>query len=111
MKDIVAMIDGTILVNVHTADRCKGEWCCIHNPSPHHMTHWDPNWDNHLKQMWRVCPHGYLHPDPDEMGYWRRRWSHRTAALLGLHSCDGCCQPDIEPPLKPVVPPPAELLP
>jgi hypothetical protein len=91
MKDMVAMIDGTVLVNVHTQDQCAGQSCCIHNPSQHHMALWPHHWDRE-KQMLRECPHGYLHPDPDDLAF-KRHMHANVAARRALHRCDGCCQP------------------
>lgn len=92
MKDILAMVDGTTLYNVHTADRCAGQPCCIHNPTKHHMADWKPRWDDDWKQLWRVCPHGFNHPDPDDAAYLRRK-ADATARMW--HGCDGCCQPPL----------------
>lgn len=93
MKDIVALRNGPLIVNVHEATQCAGQHCCIHNPSQHHMLTWEPVWDGMDKQMWRECPHGLNHPDPDDMAFLRRRWGHVRAALFATHGCDGCCQP------------------
>lgn len=91
MKDIFGLNDGqgTLLVNVHTVDRCGGNPCVIHNPSRHHMAIWPPHWNAAAGVMFRRCPHGYLHPDPDDVTYLRRvNRIHRIG-----HMCDGCCQP------------------
>lgn len=92
MKDIVAMNNGPVLVNVHTAAECAGQWCCIHNPSNHHMALWPHHWDSFFKQMWRECPHEMHHPDPDDLTY-TRSGNDPGAVALWLHNCDGCCQP------------------
>lgn len=94
-KDIVAMFNGTVLVNVHTVDQCNGEPCVIHNPSNHHMITWKPHWDGQLRIMWRRCPDGNLHPDPDDLHFWRSI-SFDTARAVFSHFCDGCCQPFVE---------------
>jgi len=93
MKDIVALRNGPILVNVHTQDRCAGQHCCIHNPSPHHMVTWRPRWDRVEKRMWRECPHGHVHPDPDDLAFLRKAFGLDAASLYAIHGCDGCCQP------------------
>lgn len=94
MKDIVSLNDEqrTLLVNVHTIDQCNPQHCCIHNPSQHHMSTWAPSWDSNFRIMWRRCPHGYRHPDPDDLNFWRTR-SPGAARLAFGHFCDGCCQP------------------
>lgn len=96
-KDIVGLNDGhsTVLVNVHTVDQCAGQPCCIHNPSNHHMMRWTPSWDDTYGVMWRRCPHGNLHPDPDDLDYWRHRNMER-ARVRFTHVCDGCCQPSLK---------------
>ena len=96
MEDIVALRNGPLLVNVHTADQCAGQHCCIHNPSQHHMLTWEPIWNGVDKQMWRECPDGLPHPDPDDVAYLRRRHGVTRAALLLIHGCDGCCQPHVQ---------------
>lgn len=70
--------------NVHDRDQCCGEFCCIHNPSDHHMRLWPQLWRDDRKMMERACLHGVGHPDPDD------RSADRT------HGCDGCCVPPEE---------------
>lgn len=95
MKDMVGLNDGkgTVLVNVHTIEACAGQLCCIHNPSDHHMRLWKPEWNPVFKMMMRMCAHGTIHPDPDDIAHLRRHWGPNTAALMAHHLCDGCCQP------------------
>ena len=90
-KDMVGLNDGrnTVLVNVHTQDQCDGHPCVIHNPSNHHMATWAPSWDDALGVMFRRCPHGNLHPDPDDVTYLRRI----NKTHYATHVCEGCCQP------------------
>lgn len=93
-KDIVGLNDErrTLLVNVHTIDQCSPAHCCIHNPSQHHMKTWAPSWDDSYGIMWRRCPHDNLHPDPDDLNFWRTR-APKSARIRFSHFCDGCCQP------------------
>ena len=76
------LVSNGVLRSIHDSSKCKGEWCCIHKWSDHHMTEWPQLWrgDRHL--MERVCSHGVGHPDPDDPS------PDRT------HGCDGCCSPD-----------------
>lgn len=74
------------LVNVHAPEQCTGEYCCIHNPSPHHMTEWPQHWRGDRSIMERACPHGIGHPDPDDINI-------VTGHDTGVHGCDGCCTP------------------
>jgi hypothetical protein len=99
MKDRFRFNDGTVLLNVHTSEQCVGQHCVIHNPSQHHMITWPAEWDNDAKQVWRVCPHDLLHPDPDGLTHLRTR-SALIRLGLGLHYCDGCCQPPIPAPAQ-----------
>lgn len=96
MKDKVILGDGWALHNVHTADRCAGQNCVIHNPSNHHMATWPHQWDNVLIMVWRRCPHELYHPDPDDMNFLRHR-DKDDASDRCLHMCDGCCQPPAAP--------------
>ena len=77
------LVGGQRLTNVHAPDQCFGEWCCIHNPSPHHMVYWPQNWRADRRIMERVCPHGIGHPDPDD--------PKTSDYYEGIHGCDGCC--------------------
>lgn len=70
---------------VHPASKCKGEYCCIHNPSDHHMRDWPQNWRDDRRIMERICPHGIGHPDPDD--------PKTKNEYEAVHGCDGCCDP------------------
>lgn len=72
---------GVVNIEVHDKGMCYGEFCCIHNPSDHHMKNWPQLWRDDRKMMERTCPHGIGHPDPDD------RSSDR------IHGCCGCCVP------------------
>lgn len=78
------LVGGDVLVNVHDPSKCKGEACCIHNPSDHHMVTWRQNWRSDRRIMERICPHGIGHPDPDDP-----KTSDKYEAV---HGCDGCCR-------------------
>ena len=71
---------GQVLIKVHAANSCKNQYCCIHNPSNHHMVTWPQAFVFSLRRMERLCQHNVGHPDPDEI-------STNTE-----HHCDGCCQ-------------------
>lgn len=74
----------TILTNVHSKKACKGEYCCIHNPSNHHMADWPQVWRADRGIMERVCEHGVGHPDFDQIMKCDEDW---------IHGCDSCCTP------------------
>lgn len=77
------LIGGT-KIRTHAYNECVGYWCCIHNPSPHHMRKWEQYWDELDAIMYRICVHGMLHPDPDDPHEFRASKKHREG-------CDGCC--------------------
>jgi hypothetical protein len=77
------------IVHVHNKEQCKGQYCCIHNPSDHHMKDWPTNWRQDRYLMERICPHGIGHPDPDDLAYKERQG--RNMKYEGVHGCDGCC--------------------
>ena len=73
--------------NVHSADKCAGENCVIHNPSEHCMR----NWRMHLREttlVERICEHGIGHPDPDSVKALNKITGQTS---WGIHGCDGCC--------------------
>lgn len=84
-EDVIALHSGLILTT-HGPSQCAGEFCCIHNPSDHHMVTWPQNWRGDRGIMERWCQHGIGHPDPDDF----RILTHRDS---GVHDgCDGCCR-------------------
>lgn len=76
------------LLKTHDESACKGQHCCIHNPSDHHMLDWPVNWRADLNVMERICPHGLGHPDPDDAAHKMRIGMD----ALTIHGCDGCCR-------------------
>lgn len=76
------------LLKTHHEAECVGEYCCIHNPSDHHMRGWPLNWREDINVMERLCPHGVGHPDPDDFAHKERIGRPE----LGVHGCDGCCK-------------------
>lgn len=73
-----------IAVGTHSADKCAGEFCTIHNRSDHHMRHMKQEWRWDKGIMERICEHGIGHPDPDEING------------DGIHGCDLCCVGKVE---------------
>lgn len=79
---------GPHLLVTHPQRSCDGEFCTIHNPSPHHMREWTLNWRGDRGLMERICPcHGVGHPDPDDIAYHERNGREG----MGVHGCFGCC--------------------
>ena len=74
-------------IKVHNRERCKDQFCPIHNPSDHHMKDWPTNWRGDIGVMERICPHGIGHPDPDDLFY----KSALGITWPAIHGCDGCC--------------------
>ena len=77
-------------VRTHDAEACKGEACCVHNPSDHSMRGWDGYYRSDKSFLLeRICPkHGVGHPDPDSMAYFKKI----GADWIGVHGCCGCCR-------------------
>lgn len=76
-------------LRVHSRRVCRGQKCCLHNPSKHHMRSW-PLFirTDKFTLAERVCKHGVGHPDPDSV----RHLDPAGCLLLGVHGCDGCCR-------------------
>ena len=79
------------VITTHDASLCKGQYCCIHNPSDHHMRDWPMNWRDDTKVMERICPCGVGHPDPDASAYNKATGQ----GYKNLHGCCGCCDPEM----------------
>jgi hypothetical protein len=81
------------LWRVHGEAQCKGEPCCIHNPSDHKMK----SWPRHIREtglVERMCPHGVGHPDPDSVAFIK---SATGEECWSVHGCDGCCTEGARP--------------
>jgi hypothetical protein len=79
------LVGGQIVKNVHLETVCAGQFCCIHNPSDHHMRSWPMNFRIDRGFMERICPDNFIgHPDPDD------------PFADPLHGCDLCCVPSRE---------------
>lgn len=79
-------LTGGLVMRTHRRDKCMGYWCPLHNTSLHHMRTWKQTFDPTSGVMFRVCPHGEWHPDPDD--------PFEFAAARAHHGlCDGCCTP------------------
>jgi|SRR6478735_10796466 len=85
-------------VTTHGPALCVGEYCCIHNPSPHHMVEWPLQFrlDRRDSLAERICEHGIGHPDPDAVAYIHGRLAEVGAPKshmldVVLHGCCGCC--------------------
>ena len=79
------------VVTVHEESKCQGGFCCIHNPSDHHMKDWPTNWRQDLGIMERIDDEGVGHPDPDAIEYVRRTRGDKIADALSIHGCNGKC--------------------
>ncbi len=79
-------------IKVHDKEKCKGAYCCIHNPSDHHMKNWPTHWRNDRGIMERICEHGVGHPDPDDLAFRIRIEPDESKhKYKGIHGCCGCC--------------------
>ena len=72
-------------LTTHESYKCFGQYCTIHNNSPHHMVLWKQHWRSDRGIMERICPHGVGHPDPDDPKF--------IDEYERVHGCDGCCTP------------------
>lgn len=81
------LVGGDVLYT-HKKEKCYGYWCCIHNPSTHHMIKWPQHWRGDRGLMERLCPHGIGHPDPDD--------PKASDKYESVHGCDGCCRPPLD---------------
>lgn len=90
---LVTLVGGQKIF-AHLKGNCKGEHCCIHNPSNHHMREWPQNWRDDRRIMERICPHGIGHPDPDGLAHDLQHMKPGEGKYAGVHGCDGCCNPE-----------------
>lgn len=81
-------------LKIHSVDKCEGTFCCIHNPSDHHMKDWPMTirLDRVGALAERRCIHGVGHPDPDSLAYIDTLIGEENSE--GVHGCDGCCKSD-----------------
>ncbi len=75
--DRVVLVGGEVIY-AHLVEDCVAP-CAIHAPSDHHMVSWPQHWRGDRLMIERVCPHGWGHPDPDDLN------------TDTVHGCDGCC--------------------
>ena len=82
-----AVVPGVCRIGAtHGLYRCMyDESCSVHRPSSHHMRGWAMAWDAPMFTLLRLCPHGRLHPDPDDQAHRVRKGREY------IHECDGCC--------------------
>ena len=75
----------------HNKTDCKSEWCTVHNRSNHVMRAFPQYFRYDRMLMERTCPHGFGHPDPDDI-----KLTGPYAESEAVHGCDGCCGLDIK---------------
>lgn len=78
-------------LRVHAKDDCKGQHCCIHNPSEHAMRDFPTHWRGDRGLMERICKCGVGHPDPDDIAFKRALKGEKFAHYEAIHGCCGCC--------------------
>ena len=89
MEKYVTGTGQTVLV--HDKKDCKGEYCCIHNPSNHIMKNWPTHWRDDRGLMERICKCGVGHPDPDDLAFKAKIFGKKFAETEAIHGCCGCC--------------------
>lgn len=77
---------------VHDKKDCTG-YCCVHNPSSHHMVDWPLHWRGDIGIMERICPCGVGHPDPDDLAYKLKILGAKEfeKRCYEVHGCCGHC--------------------
>ena len=80
----------------HSARKCKGQVCCLHNRTQHSLRGFPQHWRADRQLMERTCPHGVGHPDPDHLSYCAAQHGEAAAIVDSIHGCDGCCGPTKE---------------
>jgi len=89
--DVILFGSDQKIHNIHGVYQCQGRPCPIHNPSWHHMHDWWQWYDAPSKLMFRICPHGRYHIDPDN---WVKAFHCNVFCDSSLH--DSCCTPPNE---------------
>lgn len=90
---VLAQLENTKnYMKAHNPCLCKGQVCCLHNRSAHHMRGFKQLFRYDRMMMERVCEHGVGHPDPDHLDYIRRERGESEYIVEGIHGCDGCCR-------------------
>lgn len=82
MKELNTLEHTNQQIYTHSKEECRGEFCCIHKRSNHHMRSFPQHWRDDRGIMERICPHGCGHPDPDDPTEDR------------VHGCCSCCIDD-----------------
>lgn len=87
-------VNGIIrLTNIHPRTSCEGRNCIVHNPSDTvaNREDWPYSFrDGHAGgRIERICPHGYSHPDVDQVAYLEEVTGETHWGVHG--GCDLCC--------------------
>lgn len=94
---VIRLGDGRVLTAIHEEGTCFGEFCAIHRPSDHPLRDAPFDWFDEIRYLYRVCEHGFHHPDPDDIAFHQLIGDWATVeAVCSVHlmreNCDGCCQ-------------------
>lgn len=91
----IQIVDNYGVVNgvlrTHEGSECALPYCAIHNPSGHPLRDAPQRWRNDLRILERICPHGYGHPDIDNLDCLFAIHGEMVVAAVSVHACDGCC--------------------
>lgn len=96
------LADGRIL-RTHDANECLMHTglvgsCSVHHPSNHPLKEAPAIWLADANTLYRVCPHGVEHPDPDDMEFKSSTMQFLLVAAISsthISRCDGCCHPHL----------------
>jgi hypothetical protein len=87
--DELGVVDAVL--RTHDSTECALPYCAIHDPSDHPLRDAPQRWRNDLLMLERVCPHGFGHPDIDNLDYIFEIYGEMAASVASVHTCDGCC--------------------
>lgn len=84
-----ALVSNGLIRRVHSRAPCEDRgYCWVHKPTDHVMRGWPVHFDDDTARAYRVCEHGGLHPDPDDLCYRVEVLGEADARVV---TCDGCC--------------------
>lgn len=86
----------------HHRTHCRGRYCAVHNPSNHHMKDWPQQFEPKLYEMYRICPHGHKHHDPDHIDYMVSS-GKRTRGSFGYTIACMCGRPPFPQAVKKII--------
>ncbi len=93
--DTLTVQNGVLRVHPPFVCAAEGHPCAIHAPSRHTMDDGELVWDPDTQSLGRLCQHGCIHPDPDDIAFIRANRGEPMAEwILEMHVCceAECCR-------------------